>query len=111
MKELFLLFYYFAKIGLFTFGGGLAMLPMIKKEVVEKNKEDTDKTVIDDKKLHDILEEVGVPNEKLVALDTVYETSCGNAPLTASNLIETKTVLTSPGYSTPQINFKRFSLL
>ena len=67
------------------------------KEEVEKNKEDTDKTIIDDKKLYDILEEVGVPSEKLVALDTVYETSCGNAPLTASNLIETKTVLTSPG--------------
>ncbi|MBO5384321.1 MAG: DUF4317 family protein, partial [Ruminococcus sp.] len=67
------------------------------QEVVEENKNDTDVTVIDDKKLHDILSEVGVSNEKLVALETVYEKSCGNAPLTASNLVETKTVLTSPG--------------
>ena len=46
MKELFLLFYYFAKIGLFTFGGGLAMLPMIKKEVVEKNKWATEEEIM-----------------------------------------------------------------
>ena len=67
------------------------------QEVVEENKNETDVTVIDDKKLHDILSEVGVPSEKLTALETVYEKSCGNAPLTASNLVETKTVLTSPG--------------
>ena len=28
----------FFKVGLFTFGGGLAMLPIIEKEVVEKHK-------------------------------------------------------------------------
>ena len=67
------------------------------QEVVEENKNETDVTVIDDKKLHNILSEVGVPNEKLVALETVYESSCGKAPLTASNLVESKTVLTSPG--------------
>lgn len=67
------------------------------QEVVEENKDETDITVIDDKKLHDILSEVGVPSEKLMALETVYESSIGNAPLTASNLVETKTVLTSPG--------------
>lgn len=32
------LFYEFFKIGLFTFGGGLAMIPFIQKMVVEKNK-------------------------------------------------------------------------
>ena len=36
MKELFLLFVSFAKIGGFTFGGGYAMLPMLQREVVEK---------------------------------------------------------------------------
>ena len=36
MKDLFKLFFAFAKIGGFTFGGGYAMLPMLQKEVVEK---------------------------------------------------------------------------
>ena len=31
------LFYEFFKIGLFTFGGGLAMIPLIQRVVVEKN--------------------------------------------------------------------------
>ncbi|MBE5938666.1 MAG: chromate transporter [Lachnospiraceae bacterium] len=37
MKELFYLFWTFSKIGVLTFGGGYAMLPMLQKEVVEKN--------------------------------------------------------------------------
>jgi len=32
------LFFTFSKIGLFTFGGGVAMLPMLEKEVVDNNK-------------------------------------------------------------------------
>lgn len=36
MKELFVLFVSFMKIGLFTFGGGYAMLPLIQREIVEK---------------------------------------------------------------------------
>ena len=67
------------------------------QEVVEENKDETDITVIDDKKLHTILSEIGVPDEKLTALPTVYESSCGTAPLKAANLIENKTVLVSPG--------------
>jgi chromate transporter len=38
MKELFNLFFVFARIGGFTFGGGYAMLPMIQKEIVENKK-------------------------------------------------------------------------
>lgn len=38
MKELFELFTIFFKIGLFTFGGGFAMISQIKDVVVEKNK-------------------------------------------------------------------------
>ena len=34
LKDLYLAFF---KSGLFTFGGGIAMLPMLEKEVVEKN--------------------------------------------------------------------------
>ena len=36
MKDLFQLFFSFARIGGFTFGGGYAMLPMLQKEIVEK---------------------------------------------------------------------------
>ena len=36
MKELWNLFFAFARIGGLTFGGGYAMLPMLQKEVVEK---------------------------------------------------------------------------
>lgn len=37
LKELLELYTAFFKIGLFTFGGGYAMLPMLQKEVVEKH--------------------------------------------------------------------------
>ena len=36
LKELFNLYFVWFKMGLFTFGGGYAMLPMIQREVVEK---------------------------------------------------------------------------
>ena len=36
MQNLWTLFITFARIGLFTFGGGYAMLPMLQKEIVEK---------------------------------------------------------------------------
>lgn len=38
MKELFELFLSFAKIGLFTFGGGYAMLPLIERTCVDDKK-------------------------------------------------------------------------
>ena len=37
MKLLWTLFFTFAKIGAFTFGGGYAMLPMLQKELVENH--------------------------------------------------------------------------
>jgi len=47
MKELFKLFWIFAKIGSFTFGGGYAMLPMIKRELVETRNFATEDEVLD----------------------------------------------------------------
>lgn len=38
MRELWKLFKIFFKIGMFTFGGGYAMLPLLKAEVVDKRK-------------------------------------------------------------------------
>ena len=45
MKELIKLFWAFAKIGVCTFGGGYAMLPIIQRELVEDKKWCTDEEV------------------------------------------------------------------
>ncbi len=47
MKELFELFFTFAKMGVMTFGGGYAMLPILQKEVVEKKKWATEEELMD----------------------------------------------------------------
>lgn len=47
MKELFDLFFVFARIGGFTFGGGYAMLPMLQREVVENRKWATQEELMD----------------------------------------------------------------
>ena len=47
MKEHLKLFLIFAKIGSFTFGGGYAMLPMIQREIVDKNGYATEDEVLD----------------------------------------------------------------
>lgn len=47
MKKLWTLFYTFTKIGLFTFGGGYAMLPILQKEIVEKQDWATEKEIMD----------------------------------------------------------------
>ena len=67
------------------------------KEVVDENKDDTDKTVIDNHTIRDILSDIGLPEERVQMVEPVYEKVCGTVPLTASNLVESKTVLTSPG--------------
>ena len=38
MKKYWELFITFAKLGLFTFGGGYAMLPLLESEIVDKKK-------------------------------------------------------------------------
>ena len=45
--SLFKLFITFAKMGAVTFGGGYAMLPILQREVVEKNKWCTDEEILD----------------------------------------------------------------
>lgn len=47
MKTLIQLFFIFARIGGFTFGGGYAMLPMLQKELVENKKWTTNEELID----------------------------------------------------------------
>jgi hypothetical protein len=66
------------------------------KEIIDLNKHDTETTTIDKNRLKNILEEVGVEHEKLLALDKVYETSMDKNVFTASNLVDTKTVIATP---------------
>ena len=47
MREIWTLFWTFAKIGCFTFGGGYAMLSLIQKEIVEKYQWATNEEVLD----------------------------------------------------------------
>ena len=47
IKNLFNLYFSFAKIGTFTIGGGLAMMPMMQAELIEKRKWITDEELID----------------------------------------------------------------
>ena len=47
MKELIDLYVSWFKMGLFTFGGGYAMLPMIQKEVIEKHHWATEDEIMD----------------------------------------------------------------
>lgn len=47
MKELAELFFTFAKMGVMTFGGGMAMLPILQREVVENKKWATEEELVD----------------------------------------------------------------
>lgn len=47
MKKLWILFITFAKIGAFTFGGGMAMLAILQDEIVEKKKWATAEELLD----------------------------------------------------------------
>ena len=47
MKEIIKLFLAFAKIGAVTFGGGYAMLPILQRDIVEKNGWATDEELVD----------------------------------------------------------------
>ena len=47
MRQLLDLFVSFFKIGLFTFGGGYAMLPMLQREIVDKHHWATEDDVLD----------------------------------------------------------------
>ncbi len=47
MKELFELFFTFAKVGVMTFGGGYAMLPILQREVVDNKGWATEEELMD----------------------------------------------------------------
>ncbi len=47
MKELWDLFWAFAKVGVMTFGGGMAMLPILQREIVENRHWATEEELVD----------------------------------------------------------------
>ena len=47
MRELWILFYTFVRIGAFTFGGGYAMLPILQKEIIDKHGWATEEEIMD----------------------------------------------------------------
>lgn len=47
MKELWKLFWSFAKVGVLTFGGGMAMLPILQREVVDNQHWATEEEMVD----------------------------------------------------------------
>ena len=67
------------------------------QDIVDENKDNTEKAMIDSDLLKDMLTDIGVPQERVEMTSPVFEKVCGNAPLTASNLVDTKTVVSSAG--------------
>jgi hypothetical protein len=66
------------------------------EEIVEINKNETEPPTIDANEIKSILSEIGVENEKIAGLSSVYEENLGKTRLTVSNLVESKTVLSLP---------------
>lgn len=67
----------------------------IIEDVIAQNKNETEPTLIDSPRLKNILADAGVSDDKLTAVDDVYARIVGEFPLKASNLVETKTVLSA----------------
>lgn len=65
----------------------------IIEDIVAQNKNETEPTMINAARLKSILGDAGISDERLEAVDAVYEAVVGEFELTASNLIESKTTL------------------
>lgn len=67
------------------------------QEFVTGSKNEPGLPIIDDKKMYNLLSDVGVSDEKLEALPSVYKQKVGDGGvLTATNLVENKTTLATP---------------
>lgn len=67
------------------------------QEFVSNAKNETELPVIDNNRMFNILADSGVSNEKLEALPAVFQKRVGDGgALTATNLVETKTTLSTP---------------
>ncbi|MDR0918591.1 MAG: DUF4317 domain-containing protein [Oscillospiraceae bacterium] len=66
------------------------------EEIIEINKNETEPPTIDSNEIKNILSEIGVKEDNLKALSTIYEETLGDNRLTVSNLVESKTIVTLP---------------
>ena len=89
LNILFDLYLTFAKIGLFTFGGGYAMLPLLEREVVDKKKWASHEEILD-------YYAIGQSTPGIIAVNTA--TFCGYSQ--AGNL---GGIIASLGFITPSI--------
>lgn len=76
-------------------------------EYIAQNQDETDPPVVDKERLCKILSDSGVSEEKLETLDKVYENIVGETSMKASNLVESKTVITAPSVT---VNIKKDGL-
>ncbi|MBQ3919054.1 MAG: DUF4317 domain-containing protein [Oscillospiraceae bacterium] len=65
------------------------------EDVIAQNKNETEPPVVDAPRIKNILAEAGVSEERLNTVDELFEQIVGDAPLRASNLLETKMTLAS----------------
>ncbi len=75
------------------------VITQVNEKITEEIKEhrfDEKPAAIDDIKLKDILTDVGVAEEKLEKVQKVFNNTTGGKPLTASNLVTSKTVISLP---------------
>lgn len=66
------------------------------KEEIKEHRFDEQPATIDDITLRDILYDVGVEDAKLDVIHKSYEETVGKKPLTATNLVSTRTVVATP---------------
>lgn len=67
------------------------------QDIIDDNKSSTDVTTIEASQLKEIFSECGLSEERLGMVDNAYKRACGTATLTASNIVEKKNVVQTPG--------------
>lgn len=66
------------------------------EEIIELNKNETEVPTIDCADIKNILMEIGVREQDLAPLETIYKENIGENRLTVSNLVDSKTVVSLP---------------
>lgn len=66
------------------------------RELVVESKNETELPIVDGNRMYNILSDSGVSDERLEGLKTIFENKVGNGGLTATNLVEPKTKLSTP---------------
>jgi len=63
------------------------------KDIIDDYKDDTEAITVNADKIANILTDIGVDSKRVELVTPVYEKVCGEAELTASNLVEHKTII------------------